>query len=59
MVPQTVPADFPYSVEELVLMGRFPHAPGRFFESDEECRTSDADRAGKYQDQTGLTLPRL
>jgi dCTP deaminase len=30
-----------------------------FFESDEECRTSYADRAGKYQDQTGLTLPRL
>ena len=36
VVPQTVPADFPYSVEELVLMGRFPHAPGRFFESDED-----------------------
>ena len=30
-----------------------------FFESDEECRTSYADRAGKYQNQTGLTLPRL
>ena len=36
VVPQTVPADFAYSVEELVLMGRFPHAPGRFFESDED-----------------------
>jgi ABC-type cobalamin/Fe3+-siderophores transport system ATPase subunit len=36
VVPQTVPADFPYSVEELVLMGRFPHAPGRFFESNED-----------------------
>ncbi|HQR39435.1 MAG TPA: dCTP deaminase [Blastocatellia bacterium] len=30
-----------------------------FFESDEECRTSYADRAGKYQGQTGLTLPKL
>ena len=30
-----------------------------FFESDEDCRTSYADRAGKYQGQTGLTLPRL
>jgi iron complex transport system ATP-binding protein len=36
VVPQAVPADFPYSVEELVLMGRFPHAPGRFFESEED-----------------------
>lgn len=30
-----------------------------FFESDEECRTSYADRAGKYQGQAGLTLPKL
>jgi dCTP deaminase len=30
-----------------------------FFESDEDCRTSYADRSGKYQGQTGLTLPRL
>ena len=34
VVPQDVPAGFPFTVEELVLMGRFPHAPGRFFESD-------------------------
>ncbi|HKZ07896.1 MAG TPA: ABC transporter ATP-binding protein [Methylomirabilota bacterium] len=33
VVPQDVPAGFPFTVEELVLMGRFPHAPGRFFES--------------------------
>ncbi len=33
VVPQDVPRDFPYTVEQLVLMGRFPHAPGRFFES--------------------------
>lgn len=30
-----------------------------FFESDEECETSYADRAGKYQDQVGLVTPRL
>lgn len=30
-----------------------------FFESDEPCRTSYADRKGKYQGQTGITLPKL
>jgi dCTP deaminase len=29
-----------------------------FFESDEECETSYADRAGKYQGQRGVTLPK-
>jgi len=29
-----------------------------FFESDEVCAQSYADRAGKYQGQTGVTLPR-
>ena len=29
-----------------------------FFESDEVCEQSYADRAGKYQGQTGVTLPR-
>ncbi|HMB30017.1 MAG TPA: dCTP deaminase, partial [Blastocatellia bacterium] len=28
-------------------------------ESDEDCETSYADRAGKYQDQVGLVTPRL
>ena len=28
-----------------------------FFESDEVCETSYKDRAGKYQGQTGVTLP--
>jgi iron complex transport system ATP-binding protein len=28
-----VPEGFPHTVEELVLMGRYPRAPGRFFES--------------------------
>ncbi len=30
-----------------------------FFESDEPCTTSYADKKGKYQAQTGVTLPRL
>jgi len=30
-----------------------------FFESDEECETSYADKKGKYQAQKKLTLPRL
>jgi dCTP deaminase len=30
-----------------------------FFESDEPCETSYADRRGKYQGQQGLTLPKL
>ncbi len=30
-----------------------------FFESDEPCETSYKDKAGKYQSQTGITLPRL
>lgn len=29
-----------------------------FFESDEVCETSYADRGGKYQGQLGVTLPR-
>jgi ABC-type cobalamin/Fe3+-siderophores transport system ATPase subunit len=38
VVPQDVPQGFPYTVEQLVLMGRFAHAPGRFFESPEDLR---------------------
>ena len=30
-----------------------------FFQSDEVCETSYADKQGKYQKQLGLTLPRL
>jgi len=29
-----------------------------FFESDEDCLTSYADRKGKYQGQSGITLPK-
>ena len=30
-----------------------------FFQSDEPCETSYKDKAGKYQNQTGITLPRI
>ena len=30
-----------------------------FFESDEECHMSYKDKSGKYQSQTGITLPKL
>ena len=30
-----------------------------FFESEEQCETSYADRKGKYMKQTGITLPRI
>jgi iron complex transport system ATP-binding protein len=33
VVPQELPQAFPFTVEQLVLMGRYPHAPGRYFES--------------------------
>ena len=36
VVPQEAPRPFPFSVEQLVMMGRFPHGPGRFFETVED-----------------------
>jgi dCTP deaminase len=30
-----------------------------FFEADEECETSYADRKGRYQQQRGVTLPKV
>ena len=33
VVPQSAPAECPFNVGELVLMGRYPHGPGRYFES--------------------------
>jgi iron complex transport system ATP-binding protein len=42
VVPQDTPRPFPFSVEQLVLMGRYPHAPGRFFESAADRAQADA-----------------
>ena len=33
VVPQDMPPGLPFTVRELVLMGRYPHAPRRFFET--------------------------
>jgi iron complex transport system ATP-binding protein len=33
VVPQDMPQGLPFTVQELVLMGRYPHAPRRFFET--------------------------
>jgi dCTP deaminase len=30
-----------------------------FFQGDEPCETSYKDKAGKYQKQTGIVLPKL
>jgi iron complex transport system ATP-binding protein len=49
VVPQEAPRPFPFSVEQLVLMGRYPHGPGRFFESD-----ADRQQALAAMDATGV-----
>ena len=49
VVPQDVPQGFPYTVEELVLMGRYPHSPRRLFESAE-----DRDHARQALAATGV-----
>jgi len=42
VVPQGVPREFPFTVEELVLMGRYQHAPARYFEDPEDVRAARA-----------------
>ena len=36
VVPQDIPQGLPFTVEQLVLMGRYPHTPRRFFETSED-----------------------
>lgn len=36
VVPQDGPTALPFTVEQLVLMGRYPHAPRRFFETPDD-----------------------
>ncbi len=60
VVPQDAPAGFPYTVEDLVLMGRFPHASRRFFESHEDVREGGlAMAAAGVLDLRKETLDRL
>jgi iron complex transport system ATP-binding protein len=59
-VPQDVAQGFPYTVGELVLMGRFAHAPGRFFESAADARVArEAMRLTGVEALAGETLGRL
>jgi iron complex transport system ATP-binding protein len=60
VVPQDVPHGFPHTVEELVLMGRFPRAPRRFFESAEDrAAARRAMEAVGVLDMRGALLDRL
>jgi iron complex transport system ATP-binding protein len=60
VVPQDVPRGFPHTVEELVLMGRFPRAPGRFFESgDDRAAARRAMESVGILDLRGALLDRL
>jgi iron complex transport system ATP-binding protein len=60
VVPQDVPQGFPFTVEELVLMGRYPHSPRRLFESDDDReRAQEALAATGVLDLRGERLDRL
>jgi iron complex transport system ATP-binding protein len=60
VVPQDVPRGFPHTVEELVLMGRYPRAPRRFFESSEDrAAASRAMEAAGVLELRELLLDRL
>lgn len=49
VVPQDLAPAFPFTVEEMVLMGRYPHAPGRYFEDE-----ADRARAREAMARTGV-----
>jgi iron complex transport system ATP-binding protein len=42
VVTQDLPGGLPFTVEQLVLMGRYPHAPRRFFETAADRRAAEA-----------------
>ncbi len=60
VVPQDVPQGLPFTVEQLVLMGRYPHAPHRFFETDEDVAIArDAMTATSVLDLAGTPVGSL
>jgi iron complex transport system ATP-binding protein len=60
VVPQDTPRPFPFSVEQLVLMGRYPHGPGRFFEkADDRAVAADAMAATGVLPLAALPLEQL
>jgi iron complex transport system ATP-binding protein len=59
-VPQHVPQAFPFTVGELVLMGRYPHGGGRYFETPEDRDIArEAMAATGVLDLAGLPLDEL
>ncbi len=42
VVPQDLPPGLPFTVQQVVLMGRYPHAPHRFFESADDWTAARA-----------------
>jgi ABC-type cobalamin/Fe3+-siderophores transport system ATPase subunit len=60
VVPQEAPRPFPFTVEQLVLMGRYPHAPRRFFEDAADAAAARAAMiATETQALATLPLERL
>ena len=60
VVPQEAPRPFPFTVEQLVLMGRYPHGPGRYFETDEDQALARAAMAATgVLELAGLPLEQL
>ena len=56
VVPQEAPRPFPFTVEQLVLMGRYPHGPRRFFE-DAAAAAAARDAMIATETQALATLP--
>ncbi|MCI0548120.1 MAG: ABC transporter ATP-binding protein [Candidatus Rokubacteria bacterium] len=60
VVPQELPSGLAYTVEEMVLMGRFPHGPSRVFESAGDRRAArDAMEAASVSTLAGRRLGEL
>ena len=60
VVPQDLPQAFPFTVGEMVLMGRYPHAPERFFESEADRAVArEAMAATGVSDLAALPLDQL
>ncbi len=60
VVPQEAPRPFPFTVEQLVLMGRYPHTPDRFFETEADLAAArEAMAATGVLELARLPLERL
>jgi iron complex transport system ATP-binding protein len=60
VVPQGLLPQFPFTVGELVLMGRYPHDPGRYFESPRDRAIArEAMEATGVLELAGLPLEQL